>query len=118
MYNDNEQPYVPQVGDTVRRPLWAPSTDPVEVTATGRRRFLGLDSSGEYPYDIDGGWVKVVKPLPLPERWINTYANGRACAHFTRQEANHASMRERIAVLHIWTDADGNDHAEIERVER
>jgi len=111
--------HTPEVGDRVRRASWVPSMDAVDVTAIGRYRFLGVDSDGEFPYDIDDNWVKVIKPTPLPEQWLNVYPGNigwPAYGHgFTAEEC---AGDHRIAVLHIWTDADGVDHAEIERVER
>ena len=109
--------YTPQVGDRVRRESWSASTPSVDVTAIGSYRFLGVDRDGEFPYDMDGEWVKVVEPTPLPERWANVYPDGVGLDYARRSGTDEVTrVNERIAVLHIWTDADGVDHGEIERV--
>ena len=108
-------PYVPQVGDTVRHPAWRSET--VTVTAIGKRCLLAVDQNDrEFSYDISNSWVKVETPTPLPERWANVYPDGFWQSHATAMAARRNGHAARIAVLHIWTDTDGNDHADIERV--
>jgi len=110
--------YTPKVGDSVRRASWMPSMHSVDVTAIGRYRFLGVDSDGEFPHDLNGKWIKVETPLPLPEQWSNVYPDGFWQSHTTAVSAGVNSHDGRIAVLHIWTDADGVDHAEILRIKQ
>jgi hypothetical protein len=120
----NPWPYVPQVGDTVRKPAWV--NDPhlwLQVVATNGPVFLANYASNGRPSSTSWGlgaeWVKVdwvEPPTPLPDAWINVYP-GYLWSPFAYGDADRASggaLADRIAVLHIWTDADG-DHAEIER---
>ena len=55
-------------------------------------------------------------PTPLPEVWANLDADGCLVNYSTRERADKFPNRDRVAVVHIWTDSDGVDHAEIERV--
>ena len=107
--------YVPQVGDTVRHPAWPSET--LAITAVGRDHLLAINEHGtEIKYVLSDKWVKVETPTPLPEWWINVYPSNIGTCFPCRADAQRYVMSERIAVLHIWTDADGVDHAEIERV--
>ena len=111
--------YVPQVGDTVCRYDWPPN-ESIVVTAVGRDRFLALfDSGTEVSYEIGGDWIKVVKPTPLPEQWINVYPGNIGWPAYSQGlTAEECAGDHRLAILHIWTDANGVDHADIERVSR
>ena len=112
--------YVPQVGDTVRRDIWTDPCLSVKVTAVGRNRFLAINAEDDelsYPTHLDWVWVKVETPAPLPDRWINVHPRGLGATYPpTQASANFGALPGRIAVLHIWTDADGVDHADIERL--
>jgi len=119
MNNDNEQPYVPQAGDTIRHEVWAPG-DTALITAVGRTHML-LSRNGapdREAWQIRNHWIKVETPLPLPEQWSNVYPDGFWQSHTTAMSARVNSHDGRIAVLHIWTDADGVDHAEILRIKQ
>ena len=111
--------YVPKVGDRVRAATWS-ARSYMDVVAVGQMAVFGIDEVGdEWCPDLDREWIKVETPTPLPERWANVYPDGIWQDHKTALSANtNATYRNRMAVLHIWTDADGVDHAEIERVER
>jgi len=110
--------YVPQVGDAVRHEAWDSGSEAVDITAVGVRRFLAAVRGVESTYVIDEGWSKVETPTPLPERWINVYPNGHVAAHNKKATADHFALADRIILLHVWTDDDGVEHADIERVER
>ena len=58
-------------------------------------------------------------PAPLADCWYYVTTAGRvSLPKDTRADAiDHAGMNV-LAVVHIWTDSDGVDHAEIERVTR
>ena len=117
MYNDNEQPYVPQVGDTVRHEFWQ-ENDTAQVRGLSERSMLLQRSNAttETAWARGPRWIKVETPTPLPERWINVYLNGHTAAHDKKATAEHFALANRLVILHVWTDIDGNDHAEIERV--
>ena len=111
--------YIPQVGDRVRRSSWA-ETEWLDVLCVGGQQVFGIDNEGEeWCPDLDGDeWINVVNLKPLPERWSNVYPDGFWQSHTTAMSARVNSHDGRIATLHIWTDADGVDHTEIERVEQ
>jgi len=108
--------YTPKVGDRVRRAgfhhdQW------FDVTAVGLVCFLGTESDGfESAEPIGADWVRVETPTPLPECWVNVTTTGLGNDWPTRAETDEVAGRNTVAVLHVWTDADGVDHAEIERV--
>jgi hypothetical protein len=68
---------------------------------------------------VDGSYQLVKpKPTPLPEQWMNVYAWGVGNDCDSRAEADDNVSAGRIAILHMWTDADdGTDHAEIIRTD-
>ena len=105
--------YVPQVGDRIRLQHWV--HDWIDVKYVSRELVIGVDGYGNerMPW-LSEPWVKAVEPLP--ERWSNVYPDGFWQSHETAISARRNGHVGRIAVLHIWTDTDGNDHAEIERV--
>ena len=94
--------------------------------------FVGRTSDGDLvTEDRDGSlstwkgsnrWFRLdpkPTPPPLPEYWMNYYAHNGWWGnhHKTEEAARDARARGCLAVIHVWTDDDGNDHAEIERVE-
>jgi len=112
--------YVPQVGDTVRHPAWP--SEILTITAVGRHHLLAVNEQGtEIKYVIAGTWVKVVKPTPLPYALINVHPAFTSGSLWTRRDADRIAGQHpdhRIAVIHLWTDEEGVDHADIERVEQ
>lgn len=74
----------------------------------------------DIPDDVQPGWVGIPedlpRPEPPPERWINVYNFPSYLGWPSRARADAEAAPNRLAVLHVWTDADGVDHAEIERV--
>ena len=110
--------YVPQVGDTVRHDAWSEG-DTARVTAVGERKVLMVRGLlPEASWDLCHQWHKVVKPKPLPERWVNLTTRGLGNDYSSKADADEVAASHRLAILHIWTDADGVDHADIERVAR
>jgi len=111
--------YVPQVDDRVRRYDWT-NGNHMDVDYVGRTIIAGTDRFGnEWSTGLDGDWIKVETPTPLPERWANVYPDGIWQDHKSARSANtNATHKNRLAILHIWTDANGVDHADIERVSR
>ena len=106
--------YVPEVGDRVRLASWA-ETDWMVVLHVGGKSIFGIDNDGdEWCPNLDREWIKVETPTPLPERWINAYPDGFATTYLTRAIADEYAGESRIALVRIWTDADGVDR--IERV--
>ena len=135
--------YVPVKGDRIRRADW-PTTEYLDVDYVGSSIIVGTDSSGdevtastgtewldvlcvggqqvfgidndgdEWCPNLEGEWIKVETPTPLSEMWVNCYPNGHGSTFETRQDANNWASTNRIALVHIWTDADGVDR--IERV--
>ena len=106
--------YVPVKGDRVRRPAWS-DAEYFLVLNVARNTFHCVDADGgEWSITLDGEWVKVETPTPLPELWINAYPDSYIRAHDTSTEAQRHALDNRIALVHIWTDADGVDR--IERV--
>ena len=107
-------PYVPQVGDRVRTARWS-DTSYMDVIAVGQTAIFGIDEDGdEWCPDLDVEWLKVETPTPLPERWLNFDSIGIQNNYPTRAQADAVAADDRIALIHIWTDADGVDR--IERV--
>ena len=108
-------PYVLVKGDRVRRESWG-CGEYVDVDHVGRNVVVGIDEcDSERTMVLSvGEWIKVETPTPLPERWINAYPEGYGSACWTRQSADRWADGTRIALVHIWTDADGVDR--IERV--
>jgi len=113
--------YVPQVGDRVRRTNWSDRLY-MDVEYVGRSLVVGADPDGRemtatLSSTTSGEWVKVETPAPLADCWYYVTKTGlvsppkdsRAIAF------DHAGVHVP-AVVHIWTDSDGVDHAEIERV--
>ena len=106
--------YVPVKGDRVRRPEWA-SGNHMDVLFVGGQMVFGTNQSGfEFTSGVEGDWVKVETPTPLPERFMNLNADGTANTYTSRAVADSYAGPSRIAVIYIWTDADGVDR--IERV--
>jgi len=106
--------YVPQAGDRVQRASWY-SHEHFDVTAVGRGYFLGINDDGyESARSLSGEWIKVETPTPLPERWQNVSTQGFITTYRTNWDADRYAADDRIACIHIWTDADGVDR--IERV--
>ena len=116
--------YTPQVGDTVRSARWY-SAHAVEVLFVGQQRWMGRDlDGGEYSHPISiapNYWVKVEPVTPLPERWCyildGTYVGSGQETRQAALEFAQCHGRAVIAVLHIWSDEDG-DHSQIERIEQ
>ena len=113
--------YTPQVGDTVRSARWYPRHG-VEVLFVGQQRWMGRDlGGGEYSHPIHGDWVKVEPVTPLRDQWCYILDSAYVgFGHETRQaslEFAQCHGRAVIAVLHIWSDEDG-DHSQIERIEQ
>jgi len=115
--------YVPQVGDRVRRTNWSDRLY-MDTEYVGRSLVVGADPDGrEMTATLSstggGEWVKVVTPAPLADCWYYVTTAGRvSLPKDTRADAiDHAGMNV-LAVVHIWTDSDGVDRAEIERVTR
>ena len=116
--------YTPQVGDTVRSARWY-SVPAVEVLFVGQQRWMGRDLDGgesSHPISIEPGyWVKVEPVTPLPERWCyvldGTYVGSGQETRQAALEFAQCHGRAVIAVLHIWSDEDG-DHSQIERIEQ
>jgi hypothetical protein len=115
--------YTPAVGHMVRQSGWG-DADTLEVTAVGRFKFLTLTRDGlhEQSWKLAGEWVQVVQPEPLTETWAALRSDGgtylpRSATNFATALAAYKAEwgNAPVAVIHIWTDADG-DHAEIERV--
>jgi len=107
--------YTPKVGDRVRHDAWGKG-DTARVTAVGERKVLMVRGLlPEASWDICQRWHKV--ETPLPEQWFNVYPGNIGWPAYSHGiTAEESAGDHRIAVLHIWTDADGVDHAEIERV--
>ena len=89
------------------------------------RRDARLAKSGQRAIWPEGHGVAVIedipKPEPLPNRWVNLYDGDPFWGFPDRAAADDGEGMKcgwtRIGVLHLWTDADGVDHAEIERVQ-
>ena len=112
----SNEKYVPQVGDRVRWDWWGPD-ESLHVDFVGQERIFGTFNDGsEGSYSLDCRWIKVETPTPLPDGCINVYASASGLWFSNRRQAESYSRHGRIAVVHIWTDSDGVDHAEIERV--
>jgi hypothetical protein len=118
--------YIPAVGHMVRKAHWG-DVDELEVTAVGRFEFLTLTLNGrdEQSWKLASEWVQVVKPEPLTETWVCVSTQGVESLHNDRSANDAATAVEKcewvwfaqpVAVVHIWTDAEGADHAEVERV--
>ena len=110
--------YVPQVGDTVQHPVFP--SQALAVVAVGRHHMLAVNEHGdEVTYLLATKWTRVVKPTPLSNCWYYTTASGfLSYPKDSRAIALDHASGYAAAILHIWTDADGVDHAEIERIER
>jgi hypothetical protein len=117
--------YTPQVGDIIRREGWSSRESSMTVVAS-TDDYLWLigdddkqpETHWRRPWDWAGEWVKVEPVVPLPERWRNIYDDGAdTLAHRSRAKADSRASDGRIAVIHWWTDDDG-DHCEIERVDQ
>ena len=105
--------YVPIKGDRIRRTRWL-DVEYLDVIEVGRTQIFGVAEDGdELMCPLDGEWIKVKTPRPLPEQWLNAYEDW-ASAYSTRELADGYAADHRIALVHIWTDADGVDR--IERV--
>ena len=108
--------YVPVKGDRVRHTSWA-DTEWLDVLCVGGQQVFGIDADGdEWSITLIGDWIKVETPPRLPERWVNLTTRGLGNDYGIRADADEVASSSRLAVLHIWTDSDGEDHAEIERV--
>jgi len=109
--------YTPKDGDRVGRHDWRLG-EFITVAAVGRERFLASFGSGdEASHVIDSGWIKVEVPTPLPDCWYYVDRGGVVSYPCnTRAIAFDYPGMDALAVVHIWTDAYGVDHAEIERV--
>jgi len=106
--------YVPVKGDRVRRPAWS-DAEYFLVLNVARNTFHCVDADGgEWSITLDGEWVKVETPTPLLERFMNLNADGTTYTYTSRAFADSYAGPSRIAVIYIWTDADGVDR--IERV--
>ena len=105
--------YVPQVGDRIRLQHWV--HDWIDVKYVSRELVIGVDGYGNerMPW-LSEPWVKVEAPIPLPERFMNLNADGGGNTYTSRAVADFQALDHRIAVVRIWTDADGEDR--IERV--
>jgi hypothetical protein len=115
--------HMPAVGDMVRLSHWI-AGDALKVTAVGRDNFLAIEYGDphERSWNIDDDWVQVVQLEPLTETWTAVRANGlhhrlENATNFAQaaKMSQRAHGRSPVAIVHIWTDADG-DHVEIERV--
>lgn len=104
--------YIPQVGDRVRHEEWDAGCWCDVLAIDGGDIFARTELGDAEVWTMGDGWRKVEAPTPLPDAWFNTYATS---GYETRQMADGWANDDRIAVVHIWTDADGNDHADIER---
>jgi hypothetical protein len=111
--------YRPQVGDLIKLSNWK-SDDIVEVLYVGNRIMLTRDTKTGYEssFGIDvNEWIKVEKPIPLMEIWGNIYSGSSdIVTHSSLAAANRTADSDRLAILHIYTDADGVDQAEITRI--
>ena len=106
--------YVPVKSDRCRRPEWA-SGNHMDVLFVGGQMVFGTNQSGfEFTSGVDGVWIKVKTPTPLTQKWGNFYPNGAAHFYDRKAIADNYADDTRIALVHIWTDADGVDR--IERV--
>jgi len=85
----------------------------MDVDYVGRTLIVGIDEEGhERMMPLETDWVKVVKPTPLPNLWVNAYPTGEAYGWNTRARADGFARDGRMVLLHIWTDADGEDQME------
>ena len=109
--------YVPVKGDRIRRADWS-GNEYMDVDYVGRSIIVGIDWGGNEMtasrYNTLGEWIKVEAPAPLTQKWGNFYPNGAAHFYDTKEIADTYADKTRIALVHIWTDADGVDR--IERV--
>jgi hypothetical protein len=109
-------PYRPVAGDRIRRPWWKPGHHR-DVKHVGAFYLIADNDLGdEVVDDVTGEWIKVETPAPLPETWLNVTTSGFGGSYVDRLAAEQFARGHRIAVVHIYTDADGVDHADIERV--
>ena len=125
--------YTPQVGDRVRGGPGCPQYD---VSAVGRHRFLAevVNGDSDSPFSevvlpINANWEKVETPEPLPESWIAligspddpNYSYATKGGSSLEEAVDYAATvfhdAPLLAVVHVWTDEQPTDHAEIERVE-
>lgn len=60
--------------------------------------------------------VPIPQPTPLGDWWFNWYPDGARWGYNSEAEADSYGGASRIAKEHVWTDADGNDHAEVIRL--
>lgn len=130
--------YTPQVGDRVRDTGWRTTDDQRDliVTGVGRHNFTAVPVDSD-PDDVrkerlvgfGEWWEKVEMPKALPDRWIAVLGS-HEIESFYRWSSGHLSRPAAIdyaatvfpespllAIVHVWTDEHGTDHAEIERVE-
>jgi len=109
-------PYRPVAGDRIRRPWWKPGHHR-DVKYVGAFYLIADNDLGdEVVDDVTGEWIKVEIPAPLPDQWSNVDRWGVTGTWCDRAGADEYAPDDRIAVVHIYTDADGVDHADIERV--
>ena len=113
--------YVPQVGHRARRTNWSDRLY-MDVEYVGRSFVVGVDPDGRemtatLSSTTSGEWVKVETPAPLADCWYYvTTAGFVSLPKDSRAIAIAIAAVHALAVVHIWTDSDGVDHAEIERV--
>ena len=107
--------YVPVKGDRVRRASWN-HENYMEVLYVGGQMVFGTDRSGfEFTARVEGEWIKVETPPPLPERWQSLYPDGVTVSYGNKEAADaDAFAAAGVIRVHIWTGTDGVDR--IERV--
>lgn len=114
--------YRPEVGDIVTAPLMGYN---IRVTAVGEEYLLAKsctpiegDDDDESFWKIDDvgwEWIKVEPSRPLPERWWYIHCKDGRGSVSVASASPIRPQGPNVAVLHIWTDEHGVDHAEIER---
>lgn len=95
--------------------------EPCSISVANRLR----DRAQRVPADVDldamkpGDWFvpeDVPTPTPLPDGWFNLYPRPQLPGLWpSRAVADSQAGPDRIAVVHIWTDEDGVDRAEVIR---
>ena len=120
--------YIPQPGDRIKRDKWRRDERWDVALVEGPHVLVYMrDDHDVLPewHDLEshptaGPWVKVETPEPLPERWIALDDSGYELDWSDTREGfdTHLGGLGNLAVVHVWTDADGTDRQQTRSAER